>query len=317
MLPKAEERQTDLRNTSIMEVILAVIIVLLLVVYTKDVEIGNLKEDYERTIADLQKENRTLQDENKRLKSENFKLKREVKDLKSQLDYYEQFIGQDGQSVADLNKKLVKENARMKRELENLRKRIKELELQLRTATTGMGSANKKIEELIAEIASLKDEIERLKKLTGSDQDRDNLLNEIKKLSQEVKRLKEKLLALEKENAEMRKKYGVGAPRCKANDEKVQWLAKIETVDNQFQFEMLAPVPQQTSLISTVPGLKTLIDKKILSKNQFYASALQVYNWGNSQPIQCRFYVKVVRESLDGLDDLDFIQCFFYTGYVK
>ena len=75
MLPKAEERQTDLRNTSIMEVILAVIIVLLLVVYTKDVEIGNLKEDYERTIADLQKENRTLQDENKRLKSENFKLK--------------------------------------------------------------------------------------------------------------------------------------------------------------------------------------------------------------------------------------------------
>ena len=79
-----------------------------------------------------------------------------MKDLKSQLDYYEQFIGQDGQSVADLNKKLVKENARMKRELENLRKRIKELELQLRTATTGMGSANKKIEELIAEIASLK-----------------------------------------------------------------------------------------------------------------------------------------------------------------
>ena len=43
VLPKAEERQTDLRNTSIMEVILAVIIVLLLVVYTKDVEIGNLK----------------------------------------------------------------------------------------------------------------------------------------------------------------------------------------------------------------------------------------------------------------------------------
>ena len=89
MLPKAEERQTDLRNTSIMEVILAVIIVLLLIVYTKDVQIGELKKDYEHTIADLQKENSTLRDKNKRLISEKSKLIREVKDLKSQLDYYE------------------------------------------------------------------------------------------------------------------------------------------------------------------------------------------------------------------------------------
>lgn len=248
MLPKAEERQTDLRNTSIMEVILAVIIVLLLVVHTKDVQIGELKKDYEHTIAELQKENSTLRDKNKRLISEKNKLIREVKDLKSQLDYYEQFIGEDGQSVADLNKKLAKENARMKKELE---------------------------------------------------------------------RLKEKLLALEKENAEMRKKYGVGAPRCKANDEKVQWLAKIEKVDNQFQFEMLAPMQQQVALIRTVPGLKTLVDKKILSKNQFYASALQVYNWGNSQPIKCRFYVKVVKDSLDEVDEYLFIQSFFYTGVTK
>ena len=39
-----------------------------------------------------------------------------------------------------------------------------------------MGSAHKKIEELIAEIASLKDEIERLKNVTGPDNNKDDLL---------------------------------------------------------------------------------------------------------------------------------------------
>lgn len=75
MHSKAEERKNDLRNTTVLEVILAVIIILLCVVYIKDTTHKNVQI---RNKAEIEK----LKDKIEELVAENFKLSDEIRGLK-------------------------------------------------------------------------------------------------------------------------------------------------------------------------------------------------------------------------------------------
>ena len=88
MHAKVEERKNDLRNTTVLEVILAVIIILLCVVYTKQIEIKTLEKNHAQQILDLQSENAKLYAEVRNLKRENNKLKDEIKRLERKIKRY-------------------------------------------------------------------------------------------------------------------------------------------------------------------------------------------------------------------------------------
>ena len=63
MLPKAEERRSDLRNTTVMEVIIAVIIVLLFVIVNNKMEFASKDDVINKLMIDkreLQLENNLL-----------------------------------------------------------------------------------------------------------------------------------------------------------------------------------------------------------------------------------------------------------------
>ena len=60
MNSKVEERKNDLRNTTVLEVILAVIIILLCVVYIKDTEKKDLEKNYLEQVEFLKSENESL-----------------------------------------------------------------------------------------------------------------------------------------------------------------------------------------------------------------------------------------------------------------
>ena len=88
MQTKVEERKNDLRNTTVLEVILAVIIILLCVVYIKDTEKKTIEENYIEQLSKLQSENSVLKDKNKNLREENKILKNEVERLERKLKRY-------------------------------------------------------------------------------------------------------------------------------------------------------------------------------------------------------------------------------------
>ena len=70
MLPKSEERRTDLRNVSVMEVIIAVILILMVVIYQKDIdllEFGNDRTELQLTLQKVSDQNKELSEENRQL----------------------------------------------------------------------------------------------------------------------------------------------------------------------------------------------------------------------------------------------------------
>lgn len=120
MHSKVEERKNDLRNTTVLEVILAVIIILLCVVYMKDVDIKTLEKSNEAKILELTNENNLLIEKNRALEKENRQLKKEVKRLerkikrlvplrpgeKSRTDAYEKIIEELERQIEQLKLKI-------------------------------------------------------------------------------------------------------------------------------------------------------------------------------------------------------------------
>ena len=88
MHTKVEERKNDLRNTTVLEVILAVIIILLCVVYIKDTEKKTMEKNYIERLSELQSENSVLKKEIKNLREENKKLKDDVERLERKIKRY-------------------------------------------------------------------------------------------------------------------------------------------------------------------------------------------------------------------------------------
>lgn len=85
MYSKVEERQNDLRNTTVLEVILAVIIILLCVVYIKDTEIKDMEKNYIQKIEKLQEQNKMLLEERRELRKDNRKLRSEIERLERKI----------------------------------------------------------------------------------------------------------------------------------------------------------------------------------------------------------------------------------------
>lgn len=113
MHTKVEERKNDLRNTTVLEVILAVIIILLCVVYIKDTEKKTMEKNHLEQLSELQSENAILKGDIHNLRKENNELKDEVQRLERKIKRYKpKSPGEAGalekaeQEIVDLEKEL-------------------------------------------------------------------------------------------------------------------------------------------------------------------------------------------------------------------
>ena len=189
MLPKAEERKTDLRNTSIMEVIILVVIVMLIVVTDSSVELATQDTLFEQ----LQEKNKKLENEKKELIRENQKLDIKIKELEKEISILKDFVNQSAQkddpgvSIEELLGKLnelTKENVQLQDQINVLKEKIS------------------KLEELKQQLANLEQENRNLKEINASLNDANELLRaEKKELENEVIALNDKIKRLEAEIA--------------------------------------------------------------------------------------------------------------------
>lgn len=92
MHSKVEERKNDLRNTTVLEVILAIIIILLCVVYIKDTTHKDMEKNYIEQIKELKTEREELITENFRLSDENRGLKKDKRELEDEIHRLERKI---------------------------------------------------------------------------------------------------------------------------------------------------------------------------------------------------------------------------------
>ena len=133
MQAKVEERKNDLRNTTVLEVILAVIIILLCVVYIKDTEKKSIEKNYIERLFELQSENSVLKNEIRNLREENRELKKEVERLERKIKRYRP--RNPGEATA-LEK--------AEKEIKDLEMKIQQLNSQLKpNNVTGKGGVDK------------------------------------------------------------------------------------------------------------------------------------------------------------------------------
>ena len=82
MISKAEERKSDLRNTTVMEVIIAVILILMIFIYSQSRDNKGLKEELFNSKSILNDKIKKLEEKNLKNKKEIYKLTIEKKNLK-------------------------------------------------------------------------------------------------------------------------------------------------------------------------------------------------------------------------------------------
>ena len=280
MISKSEERKSDLRNTTVLEVIIAVIIVLMLVVYsvnTKNEKLNDEKTDLEQIY-----------------KNEIIQLKKELQQASSKL------------------LKLNILNNRLKKQIKELKEENKMLNDNISRGVSGSNILNNKIKELKDKIINLEKEIDRLKlrlQLLLSDPDED-----------ELEKIKIKFELLKKENEKLKKKIkkltkggkGQDLPRCRTSLGEIDWLASIIRDDNTFKFELLGDDRIIETMMKEIKPLKILQTKKVLSDVEFKKFGNDILKWGNNQTEKCRFYVKIKVNSELTTKYLLMIENYFY-----
>lgn len=127
MQRKVEERRNDLRNTTILEAILVVIIVLLCVVYVKNIEFIDTEDILKAKIDRLNLENRRLQEENSGLKKKARRLEKEVESLKRKLERHRPLFPGDSSEDEDLEAKI----EQLESTISQLRDKVKDLKAKL------------------------------------------------------------------------------------------------------------------------------------------------------------------------------------------
>lgn len=285
MISKAEERKSDLRNTTVMEVIIAVILILMIFIYSQSRDNKGLKEELFNSKSILDNKIKELEEKNKKNKTEiykltieNKKLKRKLKEKNDEIKQLEQFIGKGGSETTLLKLKINK-----------LKKDVKELELK---------NSNLKLDAALSKNLSVDILKENLKELQIKYQ----------LLVNENKRLKRKVKILGGDGG------GSDKPRCKISLGEIDFLANIsKTLDGKFSVEVVGDNKLRQIIRKEIPGID--FNFKILTKQEFKNFANKLYNWGERQPEKCRFYVKVDRKKINTLDDIDFIGRYFYKSY--
>tara|TARA_B100000676_G_scaffold213101_1_gene209508 strand:- start:576 stop:1325 length:750 start_codon:yes stop_codon:yes gene_type:complete len=132
MFSRAEERKSDLRNTTVMEVIVAVIVVLLFVIYFKD---SKFKEQTAFYAAEVSRLEVLLKEESNRVKElrrENSDLKEKIEGLAAQVARLKKLIGsKGGATTSDLLKEIDRLENKLKfaeAEINKLKSEIKRLQ---------------------------------------------------------------------------------------------------------------------------------------------------------------------------------------------
>ena len=188
MLPKSEERRTDLRNVSVMEVIIAVILILMVVIYQKDIdllEFGNDRTELQLTLQKVSDQNKELSEENRQLNAKLNNLIQEKIILETQLSHYKKLLKNKEEQYDELFNKynlmyeeldhksqeyieLRLDNEKLKNEVQKLTDKIKLLEKGFNDTEKDLIELQLKIKDLELENLELKNSL----LLSGSKKER-------------------------------------------------------------------------------------------------------------------------------------------------
>jgi hypothetical protein len=315
ILSKAQERKSDLRNTSVMEVIIAVILVLLVFVYNNEIEFLN-------STATLNLENEKLKDKvsylEKKLRDiirEKIKLKTTIKNLKEELQQYIDLAEGAGAAQDKLQEaydKLLQDFDLIKRENTILRLAIKDVK-------GTKGDIDKvlleKILNLEAQVSELQDELEDfrqkikyLEKQIGKDT--------ISILRAELITLREQLKKLGKG------KGGSDKPLCQFSFGTVDFLFVIRIIKDNYLINFIPNRKVAARLIKNVDGMRAFSNAinsgKPISTGKFERLAGTIYRWTRRQNPECRFKVKIWdSEEYDKWHRRRISSYFYFTEIIK
>ena len=133
MQSRSNERKSDLRNASVLEIIVAIIIVLVILLHSNNLKFGNQIDDLVQQIDSLRQENSVLVNRLSDYQSQELKLQEELAALREKLILYENILS-SGKSTAEIIEKLEAENARLAALNDSLIEKIEILESQLAVA---------------------------------------------------------------------------------------------------------------------------------------------------------------------------------------
>ena len=286
MISKAEERKSDLRNTTVMEVIIAVILILMIFIYSQSRDNKGLKEELFNSKSILNDKIKKLEEKNLKNKKEiykltieNKKLKRNLKEKEDEIKQLEQFIGKGGS-----------ETTLLKLRIKKLKEDIKRLELIISKLKLDAAFSKNNLS-----VGILKDKF-------------NDLQIKYQLLIKENKRLKRKVNILDGDGG------GSDKPRCKISLGEIDFLANIsKKMDGKFSVEIIGDTTLRDTIRKELPGID--FNYGSFSRQEFANFANKLYKWGERQPEKCRFYVKVDRKKINTLDDIDFIGRYFYKSY--
>ena len=131
MLGKSQARKEDLRNTSVIEVIVAIIIALVVLIYGNDLDFATQKDAFQDRIATLLQEIESIKNELADLKKENLVLKKQNDELIRKNELLRQYVdaaaGQDeeNRSLAERLLELEDKNAMLEDQLSKAIKKLK------------------------------------------------------------------------------------------------------------------------------------------------------------------------------------------------
>lgn len=300
MINKAEERKSDLRNTTVMEVILAVIIVLLCFIYLKDKDLFAIKDSVAILetkvskqaikIEELERENQKITKENRKLKKELEKEKELVKQLKQMISA-KPTIGNMQNQIIDLTAELNKlklDNQKLATDNQKLKQENKQLK-----------SDNKR---LIAEN----------KMLTFAAKDKKEFLKYIAQLELDIAALEEELKKI-KGPADGK---GEGLPRCEVNGEPNRIGQIKKSSQGLFSFSPRGNTAFQRQALQ-IPGVKDLMRDSPFTIQKFEKLASKIHKHSSQQVPKCLYVMGVDPDSAIRLGELQKIEQYFYKDVRK
>lgn len=297
MISKAEERKSDLRNTTVMEVILAVIIVLLCFIHMKDQDLFKTKNSLSvltEKINEQEIEIKKLTQENTDLKKDKRKLEDAIESLKAQNERLKKMISKFGGSGG----------------FDALQKAYDELEDKYQKLQLKVAELKRENEELKEENKLLRAQNLNLMLKTGSiDTEKQDLIDEIVQLKTEITELKRQLEALKK-IAQPNGIGGIDKPRCKVDDRKLSVIAHLDKVGNRYSFNLKGDDKQKNELMQ-IPGINELSTSVSFTLSQFKTHARRVNGFALKQDPQCVFYISFDPDQMRG-SEIKVFERYFY-----
>ena len=135
MLGKSQERKGDLRNASVLEVIIAVIIVLVIFIYSNDLDFADQVDAFQARIVNLTNERDSLSTELRSKISEIRELERANRELREENEFLREFVSADGDDISQVFS--------VQERILNLEDTVGILEDQLRSARSALQRSGK------------------------------------------------------------------------------------------------------------------------------------------------------------------------------